>query len=231
MLKELTTRFYNSTIIITKKVPNDFRYVTTAFVCSAKGYILTCAHAIELNAELFAAIPTSDEEFQLETGRIYNMAPITIAQYDPINDVALLKIDQNVAFQCPPPSVVLGSEIGIPIGSSVGYIGFPFASRGLQTGKVSSGIISAKALNGANTRTLQIDSQVNDGNSGGPLIDVSTQKIIGIISGRYSPVGSFSGVAIGGVGGAMPLGQDSNISYATGISYGIELMKAEGIYE
>ena len=93
--------------------------------------------------------------------------------------------------------------------------------------KVSNTIVSAKSLNHNQTRQIVLDSTVNDGNSGGPLFNVETGRIIGIISGRYSPSGT---EALGWVSG-MPLGQDSNISFATGISYAITLLNEEKSYE
>ena len=69
----------------------------------------------------------------------------------------------------------------------------------------------------------QFDAMVEAGNSGGPLIDVVAGQIIGIVSGRFSPVGNGGGIRIG----AHALGTESTISYATAISYGLQLMKSE----
>lgn len=62
-------------------------------------------------------------------------------------------------------------------------------------------------------------------NSGGPLIDVSTGKIIGVVSGRFSPTGNSASVWIGN----HAIGTESTISFATAVSHARELMKAEGL--
>lgn len=229
MLRGITERYIGGCTMIVTKSDNEFHFVTTGFLCSANGHVMTCAHAIDLQTPLFIARPQADLEFKPTNPKDtpYILNPLTVVQYDPINDVALLKAD-GITVSIPPNHWEnFGDEREIPLGASVGYIGYPFGSKGLLTGKVSSAIISAKALSDQGTRTLQIDSSVNDGNSGGPLIDVSSGKIVGIISGRYSPSGSQATAWIGGT----PIGQDSNISFAIGISYGVELMKAEGLYD
>ncbi len=229
MLRGIVERYIGGCFMLVTKIDKGFNFVTSGFLCSANGHVMTCAHSIDLQTPLFIARPDIDLEFQPtdSSGRSYSLAPLTVVQYDPINDVALLKAD-GIEVTVPQNHLELfGDERQVPIGSSVGYIGYPFGSRGLLTGKVSSAIVSAKVLSNKNTRTLQIDSSVNDGNSGGPLIDVSSGRIIGIISGRYSPAGN-QGIAWAA---GVPLGQESNVSFAVGISYGLELMKAEGIYE
>ena len=66
---------------------------------------------------------------------------------------------------------------------------------------------------------------VHEGNSGGPLLELSTGQIIGVVLGRFSPTGSGGGIRIGN----HPLGTESTISYAACISYGRALLKAEGL--
>lgn len=36
-------------------------------------------------------------------------------------------------------------------------------------------------------KLIQVDSRVNEGNSGGPLIDIERGKVVGIISMKYIP--------------------------------------------
>jgi serine protease Do len=118
-----------------------------------------------------------------------------------------------------------GDENQILVGSSVGYMGFPFAQSGLHTLKVSSSVISAKLISQTGTNQFQLDAMVHEGNSGGPLIDLASGKIIGIISGRFSPTGNGGSIRIGG----HALGTESTISYATTIKYGKQLMQSEGL--
>ncbi|WP_410952550.1 S1C family serine protease [Pseudomonas sp. S1(2024)] len=228
MLKNLVTTHLSSSVMIATPGTPSFIFLCSGFICSNKGYILTCAHALDLTKEIYIATPPDPNSFPHLQGLKFHFVKATIAQFDPLNDVALLKVEEsNFKITGPKPSIAFGDEREAAIGTTVGYFGFPFAARGLILLKSSQSIVSAKVTNERNARSLVLDSAVNDGNSGGPLIDATTNKVIGIISGRYSPSGTQPVALIGGIA----LGQDSNISFATGISYGIDLMKAEGIYE
>jgi S1-C subfamily serine protease len=228
MLQRVGQQYGNMTsmLVILDEEQKKYNFVATAFACSADGYFLTSAHTIKPNDNLGIMICRDINQFQTTQANTLDGVSVKLVGFDPINDVALLKAEIKLDMNMPAPSVFLGNENDIQVGSSVGYLGYPYGSQRLETVKLSSTIVSSKVLTGSGTRTLQIDSSVNDGNSGGPLVDVASGKIIGIVTGRFSPSGSTPVAYIGNT----PLGQESNISYAVGISYAIDLMKDEGIY-
>ena len=229
MLAQLVKNMSSICVSIGSKDPTStlMNFHCSGFFCGSRGYVVTCAHALDLTKEMFIGISPDINSFHKTQNREFHFVPATIVQYDPINDVALLKISNVITIASPPPSHTTRSELETDVGTSAIYLGYPFAAKGLQLMKVSSTIIAAKSLNENETRQLVLDSTVNDGNSGGPLIDISTQKIVGVVAGRHAPAGATPVAWVGG----MPIGQDSNISYATGISYAIELLKAESAYE
>jgi serine protease Do len=178
-----------------------------------------------LTDDLAIVEPQPINEFNPLTLGAINLIKINVAQYDATNDVALLKISQTLSLDAPDaPDNIFGDEHQIMVGSSVAYLGYPFGHLGLHALKLSSSIISAKVIS-TNTRQYQLDTMVHEGNSGGPLFDIATGRIIGIISGRFSPIGSGGGFKMGN----HTLGTESSISYATTISYGKELLKSEGL--
>jgi len=198
-------------------------FIGSGFLCHSKGYILTCAHGINLTDKLAVLPPQPLDEFnQLTLERVHPI-DVIVAQHDPLNDVALLKIVNPPSLSV--PNNIFGSENTSKVGSSVCYLGFPFGQSGLHTIKVSQSIISSKVKSENGTKQYQIDAMVHEGNSGGPLVDLQTGQVIGIISGRFSPTGNHGGVRIGNYA----LGTESTISYATSINYGLELMKSEGL--
>lgn len=223
MLRKLAALHAPACVMLVKQPGNALDPIGTAFLCHNKGYLLTSAHAINLTDKLLIVLAPPIDQFNPSTvSGAVQAHSVTVAQYDATNDVALLKLaDATVVV---PPNI-WGDEDKTPTGSSIGYLGFPYSHVGQHALKVSAGVISAKVVSSAGTKQFQFDAMVEAGNSGGPLIDVATGQIIGIVSARFSPVGTSGGVMIGN----HPLGTESTISYASTIGYGKQLMKSEGL--
>lgn len=208
-------------MIVRRTDDHGVEFVGSGFLCHSKGYILTCAHTINLTDKLSVIPPQPLQQFNQMTMDRVNVIDVSVAQFDTENDVALLKI-----INPPPLSVpanIFGDENKVLVGSTVGYLGFPFGQSGLHTLKVSQSIISSKMISKSGTKQFQLDAMVHEGNSGGPLIDLASNQIIGVISGRFSPTGNGGGIRIGN----HALGTESSISYATTIGYGLELIRSE----
>lgn len=108
---------------------------------------------------------------------------------DPLSDLAVLKIDANDL-----PALKLGDSDRVRVGDVVLAIGNPLGLR--QT--VTSGIISAKGRqtgisDGSFEDFLQTDAPINQGNSGGALVDLKGD-LIGINSQILSPSGGNIGI-------------------------------------
>jgi S1-C subfamily serine protease len=131
-------------------------------IVDASGYILTNYHVVRDAREI---------NVHLADGR---RVPGEIVGFDPLTDVAVLKID---ADKLTPAE--WGDSESAEVGALVWAVGSPF---GLER-TITSGILSAKHRAGlAGTPYqdfLQSDAAVNPGNSGGPLVD-SAGKVIGI---------------------------------------------------
>lgn len=223
MFKAIAQQNYGGCMMIVKKRDGQgVCFVGTGFLCHAQGYILTCAHTISLTDKLAVIPPQPIEDFNQATlGRV-NVLDVSVAQFDSKNDVALLKLTN--AQEVSVPKKMFCNKDNAQVGATVCYMGFPYGHSGLHTAKFSQSIISAKVESDSGTRKYQLDTIVHEGNSGGPLIEYGSGKIIGIISGRFNPIGN-SGVNI--TVGGHSLGTESSISYATAIGYGIELLKNE----
>ncbi len=72
----------------------------------------------------------------------------------------------------------LSKDIDFPIGLDIAIIGFPFSS---DNPSVSKGIISSKFIKNG-VAYLQLDCNVNQGNSGGPVIRTDTGEVIGLVT-------------------------------------------------
>ena len=136
-------------------------------IVSKEGHILTNRHVIAQMEKI---------EVQLTDGRV---EPATVIGADDQTDIAVLKIEaKNIE------PLALGDSDQVRVGQLVFAIGNPF---GLQE-TVTQGIVSAKgrrAVADSGVEFFQTDAAVNQGNSGGPLLNLRGE-IIGINSAIYS---------------------------------------------
>lgn len=135
--------------------------IGSGFFIDKRGYLITNHHVIadhvdpkyEGYSRVYVKLP-SDMETRI---------PAKVIGYDPIIDLALLKVEYEPEFV-----FALGSSSELSVGTKVSAIGTPLGLEGTLT----SGIISKtdrKLTTMGNV--FQLDAAVNSGNSGGPLID------------------------------------------------------------
>lgn len=189
---------------------------------TADGFVLTNTHVVTLDgsaARVRIEVKTSD-------GRVY---PATIVGTDPINDLAVIKVQAPILFT--PISFADSSKVNV--GDRVVAIGAPL---GLAN-TVTEGIVSAlnrtirvassaapenstggqgglQLFSGAGTainlRVIQTDAAINPGNSGGALVN-SQGELIGI--NVAIATAGFSGASGSiGVGFAIPSNVAARIS-------------------
>lgn len=147
-------------------------------IVSEEGHIVTNTHVIANYDEI---------RVQLTDGRL---KPAKLIGADTETDIAVLKIDASDIVPLP-----LGDSDEVKPGEIVFAIGNPF---GLQE-TVTQGIISAtgrRVQEDSGNEFFQTDTAINQGNSGGPLVNV-LGEIIGINSAIFSgeQTGGWSGVS------------------------------------
>ncbi len=147
-------------------------------IISPDGYIVTNNHVVEDAKEVTVTL-NDRREFKA-----------TVVGTDPQTDLALIKIESSGL-----PVLEFGNSDDVRIGEWVLAVGNPFN----LTSTVTAGIVSAKARNlnilGENTSIesfIQTDAAVNQGNSGGALVNVDG-KLIGINSAIASGNGYYTG--------------------------------------
>ncbi|MDR2075380.1 MAG: DegQ family serine endoprotease [Desulfovibrio sp.] len=136
----------------------------SGFIISADGYIVTNNHVIEEADAIRVSMGRVGKEDTYEARLI---------GADPMTDLALIKIEASGL-----PFLVFGDSDALEVGEWVVAIGSPL---GLDH-TVTAGIISAKGRSiqsGPYDDFLQTDASINQGNSGGPLINMDGQ-VVGI---------------------------------------------------
>lgn len=180
---------------------------------TADGYVLTNAHVVTMNGS------SDDVRLEVKTydGHIY---PATVVGTDPINDLAVIKVEAAVQFK----PIKFADSSKVNVGDPVVAIGAPL---GLSS-TVTSGIVSAmnRTIQVANSaapenselpgglqffsgqgdavslRVIQTDAAINPGNSGGALVN-DQGELIGV-NVAIASAGSSATSGNIGVGFAIP---------------------------
>jgi serine protease Do len=154
-------------------------------IVAPDGYILTADHVVD-----------GADEIKILVGSDKTKYSAKIIGMDPPTDVAILKI-QGRSF----PAVTLGDSDQLEVGDVVLAVGNPFGVG--QT--VTRGIISAlgRSLSDSDDEDstdvrqyqnfIQTDAAINEGNSGGALVDAEG-RLIGINDAIVSPSQTSAGV-------------------------------------
>jgi|GEM_PF-322102 len=146
----------------------------TGFIITADGYIVTNAHVVEdaddnSSYTVKVKVPDIDEELTAE-----------IVGMDEQTDIAVLKVSYSEDLPC----VTLGDSDELQAGELVVAIG---NALGTYEGTVTVGVVSAldREINedGYTIPVIQTDTAINEGNSGGPLIN-SYGEVIGITNAK-----------------------------------------------
>jgi Do/DeqQ family serine protease len=157
-------------------------------IISEDGYIVTNNHVISDQGGGIAA----EINVTLSNRKTYKARVIG---RDPSSDLAVLKIDATKL-----PFMVYGNSDNIQLGQWVLAIGYPLT----LDATVTAGIVSATGRSiGINSRQtqkgdtpvesfIQTDAAVNQGNSGGALINTNGE-LIGINSAILAPSGTYAG--------------------------------------
>jgi S1-C subfamily serine protease len=115
---------------------------------------------------------------------------------DPFNDIAVIKIKQNISDLRPLP---LGNSSDLEVGDQVIAIGNPYGLAGsMSVGIVSQKgrLISTEGSSFSIPSVIQTDALINPGNSGGPLLNLNEQVIGMNTAGVLSDSGGFSGIGL-----------------------------------
>ncbi len=170
--EEATTKVSPSvvSIVVSKELGSYYKNYSsyqeigggTGFVISEDGLILTNRHVVTDQEADYTVVMSDDTTYDAE-----------VLSRDPVNDLAILKIEAEDL-----EVVELGDSSDLNSGQTVIAIGNSLAE---YQNTVTKGIISglARDLGGDLTNLIQTDASINQGNSGGPLINLSGQ-VIGI---------------------------------------------------
>jgi S1-C subfamily serine protease len=175
-------------------------------IISADGYIVTNNHVVTKQD-----LTTPEDEVLVRFGAEY--VPARIVGRDALNDIAVIKVERSglqpikigSSDELKPgdPIVVIGNAKGVGISVSTGIVsatGRTFGEELYTRQQAAPGELAVLAT------AIQVDAAVNQGNSGGALINIK---------------GEFVGIPSAGLGGVMHEAQGLNYCIPIGLAKGI----------
>jgi S1-C subfamily serine protease len=164
-------------------IPSVFRILIptmnrsgTAFLHKS-GRMITASHVIEgCSSQEVTLITSRGEKFGVKK---------IVSERD--HDLALITPDVRMSG----PSLQLSSTDKFAVGLQVSSWGYPAGYRGQKPLFMSghlSGIDIVGGKEGKGTARWVVNAAFNNGNSGGPLVDIERGEVIGVVSSKLAPL-------------------------------------------
>lgn len=184
-LQEIYRRCIGSVVSIVTVTPSG-KASGTGIIMSEDGYVITNHHVIE-SAQAVSVLTADSREYTA-----------SVIGSDETSDLAVLKIEAE-GLQ----AAEFGDSSVLQVGDSVAAIGDPLgtALRGTMTDGIVSAINRDLTVNDRTMSLIQTNAALNNGNSGGPLINCYGQ-VIGINTMKLR---SYYSTTAEGLGFAIPM--------------------------
>ena len=199
-----------SVVMVVVAIDEEKASIGTGVILTEDGYVVTNAHVIAGGLSAWVA---------LDTGEVLDAE---LVGFDSNEDLALLKLVDGQGL----PAARLGDSDACVVGDQVYAIGNPLGVelRGTLTNGLISAIDRQVTMEGRVMTMLQTTAALNNGNSGGPLINEYGQ-VIGINTMKMSnSIADAEAATVEGLGFAVPTGRAVTVIndiLATGAFHGI----------
>ena len=193
-IQEIYQKVNPSTVTVLTGNRDGSAMVGTGVIFTEDGYILTNAHVIAGGSECYVV---------LDTGEDYRACLLGL---DEEKDLAVIKIAASGL-----PAAEFGDSDALTVGDPVYAIGNPLGVelRGTLTDGIVSAINRDVYVDGVTMTLIQTNAALNNGNSGGPLINRYGQ-VIGINVMKMG-MDRWSTASVEGLGFAIPIASSAYI--------------------
>lgn len=184
-LSEVYQRCIGSVVAINTVAEGNSYLLGTGIIMTSDGYILTNSHVLDGAKEAVVTL-WDDRQFEAE-----------LVGADSASDLAVIKIDAAGL-----PAAEFCADT-VRVGEAVAAIGNPLGTelRGTMTDGIISAVSRDMHYTGHPMTLIQTNAAINEGNSGGPLLNMQGQ-VVGMTSMKL--VSSYAGSSIEGIGFAIP---------------------------
>ena len=184
--QEIYARVNPSTVTVIATMEDGSASVGTGVIMTENGYVLTNAHVI---------VGAESGYIVCSTGAYYEAELVGL---DEEKDLAVIKVEASGL-----PAAEFGDSDALTVGDTVYAIGNPLGVelRGTLTDGIVSAINRDVFVDGVTMTLIQTNAALNNGNSGGPLINACGQ-VVGI---NTMKMGSTTTDSVEGLGFAIPI--------------------------
>ena len=193
-IQDIYQKVNPSTVTVLTGMSDGSAMVGTGVIFTEDGYILTNAHVIAGGSECYVVLDTGEDH----RARLLGL--------DEEKDLAVIKIDASGL-----PAAEFGDSDALTVGDPVYAIGNPLGVelRGTLTDGIVSAINRDVDVDGVTMTLIQTNAALNNGNSGGPLINQYGQ-VIGINVMKMG-MDRWSTASVEGLGFAIPIASSAYI--------------------
>lgn len=181
-----------------KTNPQGMQLLGACFALGGK-HFATARHVVGNSDEgLQLVLPRSQtlSAYQDTTDQQVKMAAASIEAVDPVRDLCVLSIDGGIDV-----GYELGSTDEVGVGAPVTVFGFPHSDQGRLVLTQQDANVGARVLieaSGIKSKHIVLNTQARPGQSGGPVFDPTTGRVVAVLIGSYAPGGG-GGISLGGV--------------------------------
>lgn len=177
-LQEIYTKCLSSVVGVRTELSKTQYSMGTGIVMTADGYIVTNTHVLDGGHAVTVTLWDGEEHEAKLVGA------------DSVSDLAVLKIEASGLT-----AAQFGDSTGLQVGDSVVTIGNPLGEdlRGTMTNGIISAINRDITYDGHMMTLIQTNAAINEGNSGGPLINLYGQ-VVGITNMKAASTNGVEGI-------------------------------------
>ena len=193
-IQEVYRKVNPSTVTVAAELPRGGMSIGTGVIMTGDGYIITNAHVIAGSTVCHVI---------LDSGARYTAS---LVGYDTEKDLAVIKAEATDGHAAQGlPAAEFGDSDALSVGDTVYAIGNPLGVelRGTLTDGIVSAINRDVDVEGVTMTLIQTNAALNNGNSGGPLINEYGQ-VVGINVMKMG-MNRWSTASVEGLGFAIPI--------------------------
>lgn len=160
-------------------IPSVFRIIIPRLNKGGTGFLHKSGNVVTA-AHVVASCSPNDIKLIDFRGQAYVADKVII---DENVDLCLIKLKEKIDI----PALEISPNENFAIGLQVSTWGYPEGYRGLAP-LLMSGYLSGIEVDDKRIPRWVVNAAINNGNSGGPLVEIENGKVIGVVFGKLAPL-------------------------------------------